>query len=419
MVNQKTITTVLDKLISSPRQPEYLNKKEYAHLLERNKEFYMSSAWYADHWSYKQAQTYAWNMMNDRGYFICGLPYQLPLKEGLLQREAIEDKMSESTYDEVTWSMEMGALFYGDTQGTFFTFSDVSKCRRLKLPMYPPSMIKAKSYKIPDLSYNERRIMSVDVALMASGKHKNDASSIFINSAIPTNDNSYIANIVYTENYEGLTTDELALIVRRLFDVYKCTDLVIDTQSSGLGVFDTLIRDMVDPETGTLYGALSCCNDEAMAARCKVAGAPKVIWSIKGSASLNSEIAIQLRSGLQQGKINLLIEEDDIDDILADKITNFKKLAPFEQEQYKMPYINTTLLVYELTRLEYEAKGRNIKIKEKTGMRKDRYSSLAYNYFVQCTLERDALATQKTAFSIEDYASSFKKMGINRRPVSY
>lgn len=357
--------------------------------------------------------------MNDRGYFVCGLPYQLALKESLLQREQIEDKMSEATYDEVTWSMEMGALFYGDTNGTFFSFNDVSKCRRLKMPMYPPSMMKAKSYKIPDLSYNERRILSVDVALMASGKHKNDASSIFINSAIPTNDDNYIANIVYTENYEGLTTDELALIVRRLFDVYKCTDLVIDTQSSGLGVFDALVRDIVDPETGALYGALSCCNDDGMASRCKVSKAPKVIWSIKGSSSFNNEIAVKLRSGLQQGKINLLIEEDDIDDLLASKITNFKKLTPFEQEQYKMPYINTTLLVYELTRLEYEVKGKNIKIKEKTGMRKDRYSSLAYNYYVQCTLERDALATQKNDFSIEDYASSFKKMGINRKPVSY
>ena len=48
---------------------------------------------------------------------------------------------------------------------------------------------------IPDLVENERRILSVDIALMASSKNKNnDASSIIINSAIPNNNNNYIAN---------------------------------------------------------------------------------------------------------------------------------------------------------------------------------------------------------------------------------
>ena len=52
---------------------------------------------------------------------------------------------------------------------------------------------------------------------MASKKHKNDASAIMINSAIPTNNDTYIANIIYMENHEGLNTDELALIIRRLY----------------------------------------------------------------------------------------------------------------------------------------------------------------------------------------------------------
>ena len=65
---------------------------------------------------------------------------------------------------------------------------------------------------------------------MTSKKNQdNDASSIILNSAIPNANNNYIANIVYMENHEGLTTDVLALKIRRLFSIYKCTDLVIDT----------------------------------------------------------------------------------------------------------------------------------------------------------------------------------------------
>lgn len=418
MVDLDTINTVLRRFLTAPRQPNYLNNPKYAHLLERNKEFYMSSAWYKNHWSFEKAKAYTVNMLDDtKKYFICGLPYQVSVKEGLLSREQIEDEMSETDFDEVKWSMEMDCLFFGDTEGAFFSFDDIGCRRTLQTAVYPPSFINNKTYKIPELATNERRIMSVDVALMASNKHRNDASAIIINSAIPTNNNNYVSNIIYLENHEGLNTDELALVIRRLFRLYKCTDLVVDTNGSGLGVFDALIRDMVDPETGELYGALSCCNDKDMAARCKVANAPEVIWSIKASASFNNEICILLRSGFKQGKINLLVSEFEAEEILKDKIKGYAKMQPFEQLQYKMPYIQTTLLIYELTKLEHEIKGTNIKIIEKTGMRKDRYSSLAYNYWVQCQLEREILQKPQVSFDIKSYAKQMKK--LNKRPNMY
>lgn len=418
MVDLDTINTVLRRFLTAPRQPNYLNNPKYAHLLERNKEFYMSSAWYKNHWSYEKARAYTVNMLDDtKKYFICGLPYQVSVKEGLLSREQIEDEMSEKDFDEVKWSMEMDCLFFGDTEGAFFSFEDIRRRRTLQTAVYPPSLINNKTYKIPELATNERRIMSVDVALMASNKHRNDASAIIINSAIPTNNNNYVSNIIYLENHEGLNTDELALVIRRLFRLYKCTDLVVDTNGSGLGVFDALIRDMVDPETGELYGALSCCNDKDMAARCKVSNAPEVIWSIKASASFNNEICILLRSGFKQGKINLLVSEFEAEEILKDKIKGYAKMQPFEQLQYKMPYIQTTFLIYELTKLEHEIKGTNIKIIEKTGMRKDRYSSLAYNYWVQCQLEREILQKPQASFDIKSYAKQMKK--LNKRPNMY
>ena len=419
MVDLDTINTVLRRFLTAPRQPNYLNNPDYAHLLERNKEIYMSSAWYTSHWSFDKAKAYFKNMRDDKKkYFICGLPYQLAIKEGLLSREQIADEMSESDFDQTKFSMEMEALFFGDTDGAFFTFDDISKRRRLKTAVYPTSVTgNSKIFKIPDLVPNERRILSVDIALMASKKQNNDASAIIINSAIPTNNDNYTSNIIYLENHEGLNTDELALVVRRLYDMYKCTDLVVDCQGQGLGVYDKLIQDIVDPTTGELYPALSCCNDKAMAERCKVDNAPKVIWSIKASASFNNEICILLRSGFQNGKINLLISENEAEEVLRDKIKGFSKMSAYEQVQYKLPYNQTTLLVYELINLEYEIKGTNVKITEKSGMRKDRYSSLAYNYWVQCQLEREMLRKQKTGFDAYDYASKLRR--LNHRPNTY
>ena len=416
MVDKETIDTVLKRFLTAPRQPNYLNKKEYSNLIERNKEIYMSSAWYKSHWSFDKAKAFTVNLLDDKKkYFICGLPYQIAIKESLLSREQIEDEMSETDFDEIKFSIEMETLWYGDKDGSFFSFEDVVKNRRLKQPIYP---YPNKLNKIPDLLANERRILSVDVALMASKKgKKNDASSIIINSAIPKNGTSYTSNIIYMENHEGLNTDELALIIRKLYDKYKCTDLVIDSNGVGTGVFDMLVQDIIDRETGEIYYALSCCNDKAMAERCKVDNAPKVIWSIKASASFNSEICTLLRSGFQKGKINLLVSEFECDEILKDKIKGFNKLLPFEQTQYKLPYINTTLLVHELINLQYEIKGNNVRVFEKTGQRKDRYSSLAYNYWVQCQLEREFLREQNKTFNIVDYTNAFR--ALNKKPISY
>ena len=131
--------------------------------------------------------------------------------------------------------------------------------------------------------------MSVDVALMASTRHNNDATSVIINRAMPTNGNSYRGNEIFIDTYEGKTTDELAVEVRKLFSQYLCTDMALDCSGVGLGLYDALIQDIVDPKTGILYPALTCCNNQEMADRCRVPNAEKVIWAIKASASCLSQ----------------------------------------------------------------------------------------------------------------------------------
>lgn len=154
----------------------------------------------------------------------------------------------------------------------------------------------------------------------------------------------------------------------------------------GLGVFDCLARDIVDIETGEIYPALSCCNNSEMASRCAVIGAEKVIWSIKATATLNSDAAYLLREGFRSGRIRLLNTEYDAEEALG-KIRGYSSLETSEKLQLQLPYINTTLLIDELTKLQYEENAGKVKVFEKSGMRKDRYSSLSYNYYVALQLE--------------------------------
>lgn len=388
MVDETVINTVLRKFLTSPRQPKYLQKPEYAHMQERNKEIYMSSAYFKSSWAYKKAQSYTLNFFDDtKKYFICGLPYQVSVREGLLSRSQLEDEMSEADYNELVQQMEMECLWFGDTDGSLFKFDELTARRRLR-KAFPPLSFCNDKIAIPKLTTTGKRILSIDVALMKSTKKKkNDASAIYINDLIQVNDTAYQSNFVYGETFEGLKTDELGMIVMKYFYEYQCTDLVLDTNGIGLGVYDFITKDQICQENDKRYKAMTCINDKDMAERCKVRDANKVVWSVKANANFNNEICVLLRNGIQNGKINFLIPEQDADSSLKETYKGYFKMSPTEQAKLKMSYIQTTFAVYELIKLDHEVKNGNIKVKEVEGMRKDRYSSIAYSYWCACQLE--------------------------------
>ena len=173
----------------------------------------------------------------------------------------------------------------------------------------------------------------------------------------------------------------------RYFYKYKCTDLVLDTNGLGLGVFDFICKDQYDSETGETYKALTCINDDEMAMRCRVKDANKVVWSVKATSNFNNEICVILRTGIQNGKIDFLISEQDCDDAISKIYKGYSKLSPTDQAFIKTPYLQTTMAEYELIKLDHEVRNGNIRVKEQAGMRKDRYSSIAYNYWCACQLE--------------------------------
>ena len=237
MIDLDTINTVLRNFLVGARSPGYLTKPEYKHLAERNIEMYASSCWYSSHWSYHLAESYMHNMMDEnRRYFICGLPYQLPVKEGMQDLESIEDKMSEPTFSAVKFQMESEALWYSDNDGGLYNYSDISRTCKIDYPMLPASIaqtIHDGRFAIRPKARDEIRILSADLALMGStgGKQgNNDATAIFINQMTPTMSGRYLSNIVYTTNFEGVHTEDQALTIRKMFEEFDCDYLVIDSK---------------------------------------------------------------------------------------------------------------------------------------------------------------------------------------------
>jgi hypothetical protein len=375
---------------SSPRHPGYLDKPEYSDpkYAEVPQEYYLSSAFYAQSEMFEKVKTYAANFLTPgMKYFACDLPYQLSIKEGILLRETIMNEMSEQTFNSVAFAMEREGLFWGSAQDALFDFNVVNRQRIIKDAFRPLEYYQQTNHRVPEKQKNEIRLLSVDVALMASRKHNNDASALLVHSAVPAAGNSYFDNVVYVETQEGLTTEELGLLVMRFYYQYKCDYLVLDRNGAGIGVLDYIMADRYDPLYGQIYPALNVVDNPELAERCKVKNAPKAIYAIQANSKSNNDMALALRSGFQNGYINLLADDTNIEETLS-KIRGYSGLTEAMQIKLKMPYVQTTFLINELINLQHDVVNGLIKVRERSGMRKDRYSSLEYGYAIVQELGR-------------------------------
>jgi hypothetical protein len=382
LVDLDIINTVLRKFQTAPRQPGFLKKPEYAHLQERNKEIFLSSAFFKSHHTFQRVESYAESMTDGKSYFVCSLPYQISIKESLLMREQVEDEMQETTFSDVSWYMEMDSLFYGQSTKSIFKFDDLHSSRKLGRVYYPKEisdLINDKSFQLPKKGKDEIRVISADIAVMAGAK--NDATAITIGRLIPKKD-GYDREIIYLETIEGSHMGKQALRLKQLFHDYDCDTLILDKGGVGMGVYDFLAERTVDAERGTEYEPFSCMNHDELAKRCMYPNAPKVIYAIQGAQDLNSDIAMKFRDALKRGKIKLPVVENEAEDFLNSS-KSFEKLPMDLKQRFRMPYLHTTLMINEIVNLEAEVldNGR-VKIKEKNGARKDRFSSISFlNYY--------------------------------------
>lgn len=234
IIKKHIVDTVLKRFLTSSREAGYLNKPEYAHLKERNKQIYLSSAWFKKHWAWDHVCSYMESMMDDKkSYFVCGLPYQLSIKEGIMMREDVEDEMSEASFNSVSFSIENECLWYGESEDAYFNYEELVYARKNQNAFYLSSLTESlpiPALKLPIKQNGEVRIVVADIAVMASKKRKNDATSITVLQLLPTKNNQYIRNAVYLENFEGGHSETQAIKIRQIYEDFQCDYIGIDTQ---------------------------------------------------------------------------------------------------------------------------------------------------------------------------------------------
>ncbi|MEH7760082.1 terminase family protein [Bacillus pumilus] len=399
MIDENVLKTVLKPFLNVYRQPPYLKKEKYRHLTEENIEVYISSAHYTSNWMWKSMQAARDAMLKGRDTMIFSLDYLTSIYHGLLSKERIDKDRESSDFDEISFTMEYENLMYGQNSNALYKLDDITKNRTLKKPFYPISNIEystQKQKRKEKLKDGEIRILSVDVALM--GGDANDNTVITCMRLLPNGD-KYQRKVPYIETLEGNHTEDQAIRIKQLFEDFQASYVALDTHGNGMSVYDALAKVNYDEERDVEYEAWCAFNDEEMRKRAKTPNPLPVVFSIKGNTKLNHEIASALRVNLQSSNIELLISEIEGSDFLSDK-SSYKNAVIEDKVRMKTPYIQTTLLVNELVNLNHEIVGGFIKIKEKSGKRKDRYSSLAYGNYLARYLESERLT--KDNFDEED-----------------
>lgn len=400
-VKETIINTVLRKFKAGQRRPDFFDKpkytdkqnvpkpKDWVHVQkEPNREVYISSAYYKYHYSWAKFNAFYKSMVKGESYFVCGFPYQLPVSVGYYPLSQIQEEMQEENFDSVSWSMEMESMFFGESTSAFFSYKDVSTQRKLILPVYPKpyyELLGDPKIKYQKKKLGEIRLLGIDVA--TQGGSKNDATAISLLQMMPTN-YGYSRSATYMETIDGGHGQDQAIRIRQLYDDLDCDFVVIDCNGVGLSVFDELAQDQYDSERKIVYEAWSCINDEAMAARCRNPDAPKIMYSVKATAQFNSDAAVYLRDCMRRGKIRFLTDEADGKEWLNGSKA-FQNLAVEDQVMYEAPFYQISAFVNEIVNLDYTLLNDKIKVKERSGARKDRYSSILYANFIAGEIERE------------------------------
>lgn len=394
MINKEIFDGVLRKFLGDPRHPLYLDLPQYYHLQEDNRVFCLSSSWRTNHWSYAKYKATIKQMSTGRPYFCCNLPYQIAVRNGLKKMSDIINEMTEEDFDPIKWKMEMEGQWLGEAENALFDSNSLDSCRKLHRALYPKEVIdrckkdEKKLYR--PKGKDEIRLLAADIALMSTTRHKNDASCFTVGCLTPNSaKNDYLRDISYMETWTGQHSETTALRLRKLYDEFDCDYLVLDAQGVGLPIFDLLVgTPIMDKEADVEYQPLACINSEEMNDRCLYPNNPKVIWAIKASAQMNSDMAVCLRNAIESRKLRLLVHENEGQDYLVE-LSDYDNLHADMIGKLRSPYTQTSLAIYEMLSLEAEHKDDGkIKIKEQSGKRKDRYSAVAMLNYVASELAR-------------------------------
>lgn len=319
---------------------------------------------------------------------ILGGTWRVPVAEGLLDEDFVEQLQMSGTYNEDSFDREYGSVWYGDASSAFFTSELFDRYRKLKQPEYKYSGRSTKT------SYY---IIGVDVGRFDCTTE----AAVF--KVTPQAQGTSIKTLVNLYTYNAEHFEDQAIHIKKLFFKFRARGLAIDANGVGAGFVDFMVKSQVDPETNDILPPFGVLNDEDGKYK-KLRTADTVadaMFLIKATAAINSEIYAYIKTQMSSGKIKTLIDEVEAKAKLM--LTKAgQKMTPEERNEYLRPFIETSILREQMLNMAQKDEDRvNIVLKQvNRKVKKDKFSAFMYGlYFIEQEEER---AKKRRSFNIAD-----------------
>lgn len=394
LVPQEILEPIIKPLLEV-RTPPYRLKPEYANeplLKEEPIISYITSAWYKSEYWYTYVKACIKRMVSgDETANFLAFDYLITLYHNIKTEETLKNEMKDA--DEVTVQMEYYNIPAGSSGKAYFkpTLFD----RKLKKAFYPQTEEnydkKKNPYGIKKLD-GEIRIIGVDVSTRAN--KANDLTIIVCVQMIPLIGKGYTRQCSYIESHRGQHVGVLAKRIKEIFYDFESDYICLDLQNAGVGVFDSLSEPTLSEERGLTFLPLTVVDenfdivkqdvrDDLRNNHTRGINPLPVIFPISATQVLNSQIATAFRISLQKKLWKFLVSDGEAEEYLTKHEQEFRDSKDSETNAFYLnPYVQTGLMIGECINLDMSLVNGLVKLVEKPGCYKDRYSAISYTNWV-------------------------------------
>jgi hypothetical protein len=211
------------------------------------------------------------------------------------------------------------------------------------------------------------------------------------------------------ESFKGVNTLLQAKRIKEVYTDFDANFVVLDLQQAGVSVFDALSQVTRSDERGLDFPPFTVAEydfideklKEELRGRTLGLNAMPVIFPILASQSLNSQMAASFRSSLQRKLWQFLIPEGTAEEWLTKNnkefISDSNDSSVFAH--FMNPYVQTGFLVSECINLDMTLVNGMIKLTERPGCYKDRFSSVMYMNWIISQFDKDLLKENDDSLS--------------------
>ena len=319
--------------------------------------------------------------------FCLGCDYRVPMMHGLLDKTYINKLKTSPSYNEESFAREYLSIWSGSSDESWFNFDKLQKYRKIKNPE-THAKYRANAEQFYLISVDVGRLNDQTVACVfrvnidENGRHR--ATLVYID--------------VLGKDAESKQFSRQAIDVKKLIKAFDAKEVVIDTNGLGVGLADEMIKPQYDT-MGEYYPPYGFFNDTNYFT-IQPKEAQKILYGIKASGSLNSQIHSNVYARITSGLVRFLIKEQEAKNALMSTAVG-QKMSVYKRVKRLLPHELTSRLFDEMANLRLKVTGnKNEIVLEQINPRypKDKYSSLAYGLWRIKELEEEYVKKRRRRF---------------------